>query len=137
MESVKVIYLEDDIEIFETVKAMLPEPEWQLVQLPRNEESLSQIENLHPNIVFVEHRLSNYKHYDLLSTMDEMESLSQIPKIAITDRSQNYGLLYSPKNPLWDYITYRFDAPELLHRICYWLEKVKSQSSIHRDLDKK
>jgi len=137
MESIKGIYPEDDIEVFEIVKAMFPEPERQLIRLPRNEESLSQIESLHPNVILVEHRFSDYKHYNLLSMMDDMESLSQVPKIAITDPTQKYELLYSPKNRLWDYIAHPFEAQELLERIHYGLEKVKFQSSIYQDSDKK
>jgi len=55
--------------------------------------------------------------------MDLSENLSKILKIAITDQRQNYELLWSPQNLLWDYITYPFEAQELVERIRYWLEK--------------
>jgi len=57
MQTVKVIYLEDDMEMFEAVEALLPKPEWELLRLPHQEESLSQIEALNPDIVLVENRL--------------------------------------------------------------------------------
>ena len=121
MKNTRVIYLEDDLAIFGTLETSLQKFEFQLIHMQRNEESLSKIETLNPDIILIEHRNSDRRHYDLLFMMDELETFSRIPKIVISARNQNYELLWTTQNRLWDYITYPFQTEELVERIDYWL----------------
>ena len=62
MKSLKIVYFEDNIEIFEITKDMLQEFEIQLICVPRNERNLSEINNLNTNIVLIENRLSTREY---------------------------------------------------------------------------
>ena len=115
---IKVLYLENDIQLAKQIDNILIQNNFQIIRETNIEIGFQMIAEMKPEIVILGLPANQTENWKLHSQIRMAENLKNLPVLLITNNHQKYnqipGLIGTA---LDDYIVYPFDAKQFLLRI--------------------
>ncbi len=118
MPPIKVVYIEDKLEMIDLIKLMLAKKNYEVTGALGGRIGLETVEKIQPDVVLLDLMMPDMDGWEVFRTMKAVPSMSHIPVIILTARAQSIdkvlGLHIAKVD---DYLTKPFGQAELLASI--------------------
>lgn len=115
---VKLVYVEDQPDMINLVRAILDKQGYEVIGALGGENGIDTIRSEKPDLVLLDIMMPHMSGWDVFEKMKADEGMENIPVIILTVKAQQYdkvAALYSAR--VDDYITKPFSPGELIRRV--------------------
>lgn len=121
----KVLIVDDELNILELLDFNLKKEGYEVLRADSGEKAVALLEQERPDIVLLDQMLPGLDGLGVLKKMRANESMSDIPVIMVTARSEEIDKIIGLELGADDYITKPFSMRELLARVKALLRRTK------------
>ncbi len=119
----RVLIVDDDPQLRETVTLVLQTQDYQVFAAPTGKDGLSQAANAAPDLIILDVMLPDMEGFEVVR---ELRRLSNVPVLMLTGRTESTDIVSGLDSGADDYLTKPFKPDELLARVRALLRRVPS-----------
>ncbi len=125
MENIKILLLDDDVNINNLIALYLEKEGYSVIQTYRGDEAIQEFKKQKPDLLILDVMIPVMDGWQVLS---EIRKTSKVPIIMLTAKDDTFDKVMGLDLGADDYITKPFDAKELIARIKALLRRSKGIS---------
>jgi len=114
MADKKVLIVDDDADIVETIKFNLELENIRCIEAHDGEEALLKMQNENPDLILLDVMLPKIHGFKVASFLKSDEAYKQIPIIMLTARAQKHDIMIGKGTGADEYVTKPFDMNMLV-----------------------
>lgn len=121
MSSPKILIIDDEIDLVETIKFPLELEGFQILVAHNGEEGLNLARKENPDLILLDLMLPKLDGYKVCRFLKFDDRYKHIPILMLTARSQEKDRLLGKETGADEYITKPFDLPDLIRKVKKYL----------------
>jgi len=135
-EQKKILIIEDDLDIIETMKVILQSKKYQVISANDGKEGFEKAKSERPDLIILDVMMNRQTEgFDVAQNLRKDEKTKYIPILMITAITQKTGFLFSPDTdgeflPVDDFVEKPIQPDDLLHRVEKLLELPKEKINV-------
>lgn len=123
MSKSRILLVDDEPDIVETVSFMLQSRNYQVSVASGGKEGLEKAQNEHPDLLLLDIMMPDIDGYDVCMKLKGDEKTKDIPIIMLTAKGESEAVLKSHSLGADDYVVKPFSLPTLLSKLKKYLGK--------------
>ncbi len=113
----KILIVDDEPDIVETLSFMLQARNFDVVTASDGLEALSKVKSEHPDLVLLDIMMPGMDGYDVCVKLKTDKETKNIPVVMLTARGENEAVIRAHKSGAHDYIVKPFTLPTLINKL--------------------
>ncbi len=113
----KILIVDDEPDIVETLSFMLQARNFDVVTASDGLEALSKVKSEHPDLVLLDIMMPGMDGYDVCVKLKTDKETKNIPVVMLTARGENEAVIRAHKSGANDYIVKPFTLPTLINKL--------------------
>lgn len=123
MKSQKILIIDDELDLIETIRFPLELEGYQVLVAHNGEDGLNLARKENPDLILLDLMLPKLDGYKVCRFLKFDERYKHIPILMLTARSQEKDRLLGKETGADEYITKPFDLEDLIHKVQKYISK--------------
>ncbi|MDQ1317117.1 MAG: two-component system, OmpR family, alkaline phosphatase synthesis response regulator PhoP [Candidatus Poribacteria bacterium] len=123
MEKSKILVVDDEPDIVETVSFMLQARNFDVITASDGLEGLAKVRTEHPDLILLDIMMPVMDGYEVCTKLRKDKDMKNIPVIMLTARGENEAVIRAHKSGADDYIVKPFSLPTLVSKLNKLLDR--------------